>query len=74
VSDQRDTHPSEYLARVNADLARSVQRCRLLVEDCRAHLLPANSNEPPTAGAAADSSGYARFMLVQPGDAEQPDG
>jgi hypothetical protein len=30
---------------VNADLTRSLDRCRALVEDCR-HKLAANSNEP----------------------------
>jgi hypothetical protein len=26
---------------------QSLRRCHLLIEDCRAHLTPANSNEAP---------------------------
>jgi len=45
MSDQRDTHQSAYLNRVSADLSRSLRRCHLLLDDYRAHLAPANSNE-----------------------------
>lgn len=35
---------------------RSLRRCHLLIEDCRAHITPANSNEEPfmLAGKSAD--------------------
>ena len=45
VSDQQDNSETARLRRVNADLTRSLDRCRALVEDCR-HKLAANSNEP----------------------------
>jgi len=47
MSDQRDTPQSAYLNRVSADLSRSLRRCHLLLDDYRAHLAPANSNETP---------------------------
>jgi hypothetical protein len=47
VVDQRDTPQSVYLQQVSADLTRSLRRCHVLVDDYRAHLLPANSNEEP---------------------------
>jgi hypothetical protein len=46
VSDQRDKQESAYLLRVNAELIQSLGRCHLLVHDCRAKLVAANSNEP----------------------------
>jgi len=46
VSDQCDRKDISYLERVNAELTASLRRCHALVEDCRAHLAPANSNEP----------------------------
>ena len=45
MSDQQGK-PDSYLHQVNAELSRGLRRCHLLVEDCRAHLAPANSNEP----------------------------
>lgn len=47
MSDQRDTQQSAYLNRVSGDLSRSLRRCHLLLDDYRAHLAPANSNESP---------------------------
>jgi len=55
VSDQQDIPEIARLQKVNAELSRSLGRCRELVEDCRAKLA-ANSNEP--------------FMLGQEGEAE----
>jgi hypothetical protein len=45
VSDQRDTPPFAYLNRVSEDLSRSLRRCHVLLEDYRAQLTAANSNE-----------------------------
>jgi hypothetical protein len=45
VSDQQDSEETAQLRRVNADLTRSLKRCRVLLDDCRAKLA-ANSNEP----------------------------
>lgn len=45
LSDQRDNQDIAHLKKVNADLSRSLERCRELVERCRAKLA-ANSNEP----------------------------
>ena len=45
MSDQQDNSEVAHLNKVNADLTRSLDRCRELVEDCR-HKLAANSNEP----------------------------
>jgi hypothetical protein len=50
VLDQHHRKDISYLERVNAELTASLRRCRALVEDCRAHLVPANSNEPGEAG------------------------
>jgi hypothetical protein len=54
MSDQQDRQELAYLQRVNVELTRGLRRCHLLIEDCRAHLTPANSNEPfmPSAEAA----------------------
>jgi hypothetical protein len=46
VSDQHDTQENAYLFKVNAELIESLGRCRVLVADCRAKLVAANSNEP----------------------------
>lgn len=46
MSDQQDTQENAYLFRVNAELIESLGRCRVLVDDCRAKLVAANSNEP----------------------------
>jgi hypothetical protein len=46
MSDQQDRQELAYLQRVNVELTRGLRRCHLLIEDCRAHLTPANSNEP----------------------------
>ncbi len=59
MSDQRDTPQSAYLERVNADLSRSLRRCHVLVDDYRAHLLPANSNQP-------------QFILGEAGNKDEP--
>lgn len=48
MSDQQDNPELAHLAKVNAELTRSLKRCRVLLEDCRAKLA-ANSNEPETA-------------------------
>jgi hypothetical protein len=48
MSDQQDNPEIAHLAKVNAELTRSLKRCRVLLEDCRAKLA-ANSNEPETA-------------------------
>ena len=48
MSDKRDNHEFAHLAQVNAELTRSLKRCRFLLEDCRAKLA-ANSNEPESA-------------------------
>jgi hypothetical protein len=55
MSDQHDRQEFAYVQRVNVELTRGLRRCHLLIEDCRAHLTPANSNEPfmPSAEAAA---------------------
>jgi hypothetical protein len=45
VSDQQDNPEIARLTKVNADLRRSLVRCRALVEECRSKLA-ANSNEP----------------------------
>jgi hypothetical protein len=60
VSDQRDTQQSAYLDRVNSDLSLSLRRCHALLDDYRAHLVPANSNEPP-------------FMLSEVGEKDESD-
>ena len=45
MSDQQDNSETVRLKKVNAELTRSLDRCRELVEDCRSKLA-ANSNEP----------------------------
>ena len=45
VSDQQDNQEISRLNNVNADLTRSLDRCRELVDDCR-WKLAVNSNEP----------------------------
>jgi hypothetical protein len=47
VLDQYDKQAFAYLKQVNAELTRGLRRCHFLIEDCRAHLTPANSNEEP---------------------------
>jgi len=47
VSDQREPPPSAYLNRVSEDLSRGLRRCHLLLNDYRAQLEAANSNEEP---------------------------
>lgn len=46
MSDQQDKQENEYLFRVNAELIESLGRCHVLIDDCRAKLAAANSNEP----------------------------
>jgi len=48
VHDQHDKKDVSYLERVNADLTESLRRCHAIVDDYRAHLIAANSNEPQT--------------------------
>jgi hypothetical protein len=63
VSDQQDTQENAYLFRVNAELIESLGRCHVLIDDCRAKLVAANSNEPflaadtPGAGEGDESVG-----------------
>lgn len=45
MSDQHDRQQIAYLNRVSSDLSKSLKRCHLLVDDYRAHLKPANSND-----------------------------
>ena len=45
MSHQQDNSEIARLRKVNADLTRSLDRCRELVADCRSKLA-ANSNEP----------------------------
>jgi hypothetical protein len=47
VSNQGHTTQSDYLDQVSADLSRSIKRCHLILDDYRAQLMPANSNEAP---------------------------
>lgn len=49
VSDQQDNPEIAGLSKVNAELSRSLGRCREMVEECRAKL-GANSNELPADG------------------------
>lgn len=46
MHDQHDRKEVSYLKRVNAELTESLRRCHALIDDCRAHLIAANSNEP----------------------------
>jgi len=48
MSDQQDSKQIAHLEQVNAELSRSLKRCRFLLDDCRSKLA-ANSNEPHTA-------------------------
>ena len=45
MSDQQDNSEIARLIKVNAELRRSLGRCRELVDECRSKLA-ANSNEP----------------------------
>jgi hypothetical protein len=45
VSDQQDTEETARVAKASAELAHSLKRCRVLLDDCRSKLA-ANSNEP----------------------------
>jgi hypothetical protein len=45
MSDQQDNEEIAQLRQVNADLTRSLKRCRVILDDCRAKLA-ANSNDP----------------------------
>ena len=45
VTDQQDNSETAHLKKVNAELTRSLEKCRELVDDCRTKLA-ANSNEP----------------------------
>ena len=45
MSDQQDNEEVARLTKVNAELSRSLGKCRKLVDECRAKLA-ANSNEP----------------------------
>jgi hypothetical protein len=58
---------------VNAELTASLRRCYALVEDCRAHLAPANSNdpEPPHLGEAENETAWTPTMIVPGLDAER---
>jgi hypothetical protein len=61
VTEQRDPTPSAYLHRVSEDLSRGLHRCHLLLDDYRAQLKAANSNEDP-------------FLLIgQAGEEDSPD-
>ena len=55
MSDQQDNQETLHLAEVNAELTRSLKRCRVLLEDCRAKLA-ANSNEPESANEDEDDA------------------
>ena len=48
MSDQKDNQEIAHLEQVNAELTRSLKRCRVLLDDCRSKLA-ANSNERETA-------------------------
>ncbi len=61
MSDQRDTQQSAYFDRVNSDLSQSLRRCHVLVDDYKALLQPANSNQP-------------QFMLTEIGEKEESEG
>jgi len=53
MSDKQDNQEIAHLGQVNAELSRSLKRCRVLLEDCRAKLA-ANSNEPESANEDED--------------------
>ena len=55
MSDQQDNQETAHLAELNAELTRSLKRCRVLLEDCRAKLA-ANSNEPESANEDEDDT------------------
>lgn len=44
MSDQQDKPDIARLEQINAELSRSLKRCRVLLDDCRS-TLAANSNE-----------------------------
>jgi hypothetical protein len=54
MSDQQDSVAINHLSEVNAELTRSLKRCRVLLEDCRAKLA-ANSNDPESANEDEES-------------------
>ena len=54
MSDQQDTEDIAHLETVNANLTRSLKRCRVLLDDCRSKLA-ANANEPEQAQPEDDS-------------------
>ena len=45
MSHQDDVHNAADLRRVNADLARGLQRCSSVLRDYRSRLIAANSND-----------------------------
>jgi hypothetical protein len=47
VSEQRDAPPYAHPNRVSEDLSRSLKRCHVLIDDYRAQLKAANSNDDP---------------------------
>ena len=60
MSDQQDNEEINHLAEVNAELTRSLKRCRVLLEDCRAKLA-ANSNDPESANEDQESDDGEEF-------------
>lgn len=54
MSDQEDKLEIEHLGKVNAELTRSLARCRTLLDECRSKLA-ANSNEDERAEDSEDS-------------------
>lgn len=60
MSDQQDTEEINHLSEVNAELTRSLKRCRVLLEDCRAKLA-ANSNDPESANEDEESDDGEEF-------------
>ena len=60
MSDHQDTEEINHLSEVNAELTRSLKRCRVLLEDCRAKLA-ANSNDPESANEDEESDDGEEF-------------
>ncbi len=60
MSDQQDSEEINHLSEVNAELTRSLKRCRVLLEDCRAKLA-ANSNDPESANEDEESDDGEEF-------------
>jgi hypothetical protein len=58
--DQQDSEEINHLSEVNAELTRSLKRCRVLLEDCRAKLA-ANSNDPESANEDEESDDGEEF-------------